>query len=65
MGLPFTLEEVRASMIVERELDDAELEAISGGRGACYYIGFTTEPEIECGNGDGHICAYGGIGIPG
>lgn len=63
-GLPFTLEEGRAFALADRKLSDEELDAIAGGGGACYFVGYSTEPEAECGSAEFHACAYVGVGIP-
>ena len=60
VGLPFTADEVANAMAEGRELDDAELNAVAGGDGFCYFIGGSDEPEVECGY-MGYACAYVGV----
>lgn len=61
-GLPFTLEEARQFMLLGRELNDAELEAVAGGS-TCYIVGGGGKPDadINDGGGSGGACAYVGI----
>ena len=42
------------------ELGVAELNAVAGGDGFCYFIGGSDEPEVECGY-MGYMCAYVGV----
>ena len=63
-GLPFTLEEGREVAFGERPLSDGELDAAAGGSGACYVVGYSTEPEVECTSAQFHACAYAGLGFP-
>lgn len=63
-GLPFTLEEARETVTAGRELGDAELEAVAGGKGVCYLIGGVDDAEAECAKGvHGYACAYLGVSI--
>lgn len=60
VGLPFTADDVAKAMAEGRELDDAELDAVAGGGGLCYFIGGTDKPEVEC-EAMGYACAYVGL----
>ncbi len=62
VGLAFTYDEVLASIALARELDDAELDTITGGGGFCFIIGGSDDVEAECDQDEGHACAYIGVG---
>ena len=62
-GLPFTFEEGKDGY-ADRELDDAELEAVAGGDGFCFLLGGSTGVEAEC-REPGYACAFLGVGAGG
>lgn len=61
-GLPFSFEEGAEFANANRELSDAELEAVAGG-GVCYFVGANPGVDSECTNNKGSSCAYVGVSI--
>ncbi len=61
-GFPHAFDEV-VSAKGNRELDDAELDAVAGGGGFCFIIGVSTDVEAHCYTENGYACAYVGVGI--
>ena len=64
-GLPFTFEEGKQYVSSERELDDAELDAVAGGSG-CWLIGGSNGPDADARSEDvygANACAYVGVGF--
>ncbi len=59
-GLPVTYEEA-VGALAEQELSDEELDAVAGGKGFCYIVGGSDEPEASCDTTYGFACAYGGV----
>ena len=62
VGLDFTYDEALASLAQARELDDAELDNVTGGGGFCFIIGGSNDVEAGCDQDEGHACAYIGVG---
>ena len=63
VGLPISFEDACDFALANRELSDAELDAVAGGYGVCYMIGGSNEVEAECQNNAyiGHACSYVGV----
>ena len=64
-GLPFTFEEGVQYVSSERELNDAELDAVAGGSG-CWLIGGSNGPDADACSEDvygANACAYVGVGF--
>jgi len=62
-GLPHTFDEVVAAKD-NRELDDAELDAVAGGEwSVCLVLGASSDVSATCASRvEGHACAYVGFG---
>ena len=60
-GLEHTFDEVVA-VKDNREIDDAELDALAGGWSICLGPGVCSDVSATCNHAEGHACAYAGIG---
>lgn len=58
-GLPFSLEEAKG-YVPNRELSDAELDAVAGGN-PCFLFGGSDGAEAHCEGVFGSACAYLGV----